>query len=65
MVIIIKKIIFVLKKLIYAFLLLFSLNISMKSFGISIPINIANVGITSLLGIPGLLSIFIIKLLMY
>ena len=61
----IKKILFILRKVVYAFLLLFSLNISMKSLGIYIPINIANVAITTVLGIPGLLSIFIVRLLMY
>ena len=63
--IIIKRISFIIKRIIYAFLLLFSLNISIKNFGLSIPINIANVGVTTILGIPGLLCIFIIKLLMY
>ena len=61
----IKGAIYIIKRVIYAFLLLFSLNVSINSFGISIPINIANVGVTSILGIPGLISIFIIKLLMY
>ena len=62
MIIIIIKLI---KKLIYAFLLLFSLNISLKSFGIYFPINYANIILTTLLGLPGLLSIFIVKLLMF
>ena len=61
----IKKIIFVLRRIIYAFLLLFSLNISLKNFGISIPINEVNVALTSILGVPGLLCLFIVKLLMF
>ena len=61
----IKKIILILKKVVYAFLLLFGLNLSIRSFGINIPINEANIAITALLGAPGLLSIFIIKIILF
>ncbi|MBR1417154.1 MAG: pro-sigmaK processing inhibitor BofA family protein [Bacilli bacterium] len=61
----IKIIINVLKRVIYSFLLLFSLNISIKSFGIIIPINIANILVTTLLGVPGLICLFLIKILMF
>ena len=65
MVITIKNILFILKKIIYAFLLLFSLNISIKSFGIIIPINFANLALVTILGIPGLIGILIIKIVMF
>ena len=65
MVIIIKKIIYILKRLIYSFLLLFSLNVSLKAFGTTIPINELNIAITTVLGIPGLICLFLIKIFIY
>ena len=62
MVIFIKIIINVLKRVIFAFLLLYSLNISIKSFGIIIPINIFNIMVTTILGIPGIVCLVILKL---
>ena len=58
-------IIFVLKRVIYAFLLLFSLNISIKTFGITIPINEVNILLTAFLGVPGLLCLVLVKILMF
>jgi pro-sigmaK processing inhibitor BofA len=57
-----KKIILVLKKYITAFIFLFGLNVVIKSLGIIIPINIFNVSLVAILGIPGILSILVIKL---
>ena len=62
MVIEIKYIIKLLKKLIFSFLLLFGLNVMIKALGIIIPINVYNVGLITLLGISGLISLIIIKL---
>ncbi len=61
MVIVIKIIISVLKKIIFAFLLLFSLNLSIKSLGIVIPINLFNITVVSILGVPGIISLIILK----
>ena len=62
MVIFIKIIVNILKKIIFAFLLLYSLNISIKSFGIIIPINIFNIMVTTILGVPGIVCLVILKL---
>ena len=50
----------VLKKIVFAFGIIYGINIILKNVGIHIPINIITLGITSFLGIPGLLSIFAI-----
>ena len=62
MVIFIKIIVNILKRIIFAFLLLYSLNISIKSFGIMIPINIFNIMVTTILGVPGIVCLVILKL---
>jgi inhibitor of the pro-sigma K processing machinery len=62
MVIFIKIIVNILKRIIFAFLLLYSLNISIKSFGIIIPINIFNIIVTTILGVPGIVCLVILKL---
>lgn len=61
----IKFIIKIIKRLIYALLLLYSLNLSLKNFGIVVPINEANILVTSILGIPGILGLFFIKVLLF
>ena len=50
----------VLKKILFAFGIIYGINITLNNVGIYIPINIITIGITSFLGIPGLLSIFAI-----
>ncbi len=62
MVIFIKIIVNILKRIIFAFLLLYSLNLSIKSFGIMIPINIFNIMVTTILGVPGIVCLVILKL---
>jgi len=47
-----------LKKVVFAFGIIYGVNITLKNVGIYIPINFITIGITSFLGIPGLLSIF-------
>lgn len=51
---ILKKIV---KKVIFAFVLLYGLNVIVSSINIFIPINIFTISIVSLLGVPGLLSL--------
>lgn len=48
------------KKVVFAFLLLYGLNYFITSLHIYIPINIITVGIVTLLGIPGLSSLIIL-----
>lgn len=50
----------VLKKLVFAFGIIYGINVVLKSVGIYIPINIITIGVTSFLGVPGLLSLFAI-----
>ena len=56
----IKKISAILKKVVFAFLLLYGLNYFISSLHIYIPINVITVGVVTLLGIPGLSSLIIL-----
>lgn len=58
----ITKIIKILKKIVFSFLLLYGLNTTLAGLGILIPINYINIGITYFLGPFGILSLIIIKL---
>ena len=51
---IIKKVV---KKVIFAFVLLYGLNVIISSLNIFIPINIFTLTIITFLGVPGLLSL--------
>lgn len=51
---IIKKIV---KKILFAFVVLYGLNVIVSSINIFIPINLFTITVVSLLGIPGLLSL--------
>ena len=50
----------ILKKVVFAFGIIYGINVFLKGVGIYIPINIITIGITSFLGVPGLLSLFAI-----
>lgn len=50
----------ILKKMIFAFGIIYGINVILKNTGVYLPINIITLCITSFLGVPGLLSIFII-----
>jgi len=49
-----------LKKIVFSFGILYGINLMLIKVGINIPINLVTLGITTFLGIPGLLSIFTI-----
>lgn len=49
-----------LKKVVFAFGVIYGINIILKNVGIYIPLNLVTLAITSFLGVPGLLSIFAI-----
>ena len=51
---IIKKVV---KRIIFAFVVLYGLNVIVSSINIFIPINIFTLGVVSILGVPGLLSL--------
>lgn len=50
----------ILKRFVFAFGIIYGINVILKNVGIYIPINIITIGITSFLGVPGLLSLFAI-----
>lgn len=50
----------ILKKIVFSFGIIYGINVVLKNVGIYIPINIITIGITSFLGVPGLLSLFTI-----
>lgn len=50
----------ILKKIVFSFGIIYGINVVLKNVGIYIPINIITIGITSVLGVPGLLSLFTI-----
>lgn len=50
----------VIKKVVFSFGIIYGINIMLKNVGIYLPINIITLGITSFLGVPGLLSLFTI-----
>lgn len=55
-----KKIVKVLKKIIFSSFLLYGYNILIEPLGLIIPINIITVGIISIFGIPALFSFILI-----
>ena len=50
----------ILKKIVFAFGIIYGVNILLNNIGIYIPINIISIGVASFLGVPGLLSLFAI-----
>lgn len=60
-----KKIFKGIKKIVVAIALLYSFNVLMSSLDILIPINYISVGVVSLLGFPGLLSLLAVNLVIF
>lgn len=52
-----KKVISLVKKFIFAFVLLYGLNLCINSLNIVIPINVFTLGTVTFLGVPGLVSL--------
>jgi len=52
-----KKGMFVIKKIIFSFVMLYGLNLLVNSMNVLIPINIFTIGTVSVLGVPGLVSL--------
>ncbi len=53
------------KKVVMAIALLYSFNLLLSSLNILVPINYVSVGTVSILGIPGLLSLLVIRLIIF
>ena len=62
---IMKKIYGLLKRIIISAFLLYSFNLVMSPLNILIPINLITVSILVVLGIPGLISLFVLLLYVY
>ena len=60
-----KKIINILKKVIFAIVLLYTYNLIAVSYNLIIPINIFTIGIVSLLDIPGMFTLLAIFKIFY
>lgn len=52
-----KKGMLIVKKIIFAFVILYGLNLLVNSMNVLIPINIFTIGTVSVLGVPGLVSL--------
>ncbi len=52
------KITKVLKRVVFAFGVLYGINIILKNVGVYIPINYITLSVTTFLGVPGVLSLF-------
>ena len=61
--IIIKTLVKVVRKVIFAFLVLYGLNVILSSVSFNIPINLVTLSIGTILGIPGILVLIILKLM--
>ena len=60
-----KKLFYMVRKIILAIFLLYTYNIIAKSFGLIIPINYITVAIISLLDLPGIALLMIVLKLFY
>lgn len=60
-----KNIFKVVKKVVLAIALLYSFNLLVSSMNILIPINYISIGVVSILGIPGLLSLLAVYLVIF
>ena len=61
--IIIKILVKAVRKVIFAFLVLYGLNVILSSVSFNIPINLVTLSIGTILGIPGILVLIILKLM--
>ena len=59
----IKIIVKVVRKVIFAFLVLYGLNVILSSVSFNIPINLVTLSIGTILGIPGIVVLIILKLM--
>ncbi len=56
-----KKIILLVKKIVVAILMLYTINLIINQSGILLPINIFSIGLVTILGLPAVFGLFIIK----
>ena len=56
-----KKIILLVKKIVVAILMLYTINLIINQSGILLPINFFSIGLVTILGLPAVFGLFIIK----
>lgn len=55
-----KKIVYVVKKVVMALCMLYTFNLIVGAVGVFIPINVISIGVVSVLGLPAIFGLFII-----
>lgn len=60
-----KQIFKIVKKVVFAFLLLYGFNLLYGTFKINVPINLYTIGITTVLGFPGFCGIILLSKLLF
>lgn len=58
-----KKIFYVIKKVVIALFMLYSINLILGKIGVIIPINISSIVIVSILGLPSVVGLLILYLI--
>mgnify|MGYP004460397911 FL=1 len=61
----IKKLLFLVKKVILSFFVLYGFNVIASNFDIVVPINVITIGLVSFLGFPALFSLVLLLVLVF
>ncbi len=59
-----KKILFIIRKIVVALCMLYTFNVLVSKTGYTVPINIYSIGFVSVLGMPGMVSLLILKVIL-
>lgn len=59
-----KKIIILIKKVVIALVILYTVNLITNSSGVLLPINALSIGLVTFLGLPAIFGLFILKIFM-
>ncbi len=57
-----KKVLYFVKRVLLSFIILYSYNLIAVNFNMVIPINLITVGAVSILGVPSLIALLLIKI---
>ena len=55
-----KKIFFVIKRVVIALCILYSINLIVSKTGVILPINVVSIGIVSVLGLPSVVALLVL-----
>lgn len=61
----IKKLILLIKKLVFSFFLLYAYNVIVEPLNLNIPINIITLSLLTIFGVPALVSLIIISVVIF